>query len=185
MSNNYENKYSLSAIIQLLNPDNTISAHRMLAHAIGMTETMIYFALISKQTSEILEDVESVENVEKPVQTAEKLQFLPKAVTDEGTQSSCPSAVTCTRPADNHTIKPKINNLKLNQSIDQTDRLISALLRFSEILENLGLDWYTFTANEPMSEKHFLYHDETDRKTQKCKIPYSLKNDKRNMKSAL
>lgn len=42
--------YSLSAIIQLLNPDNTISAHRMLAHAIGMTETIIYSALISKQT---------------------------------------------------------------------------------------------------------------------------------------
>lgn len=292
MSNNYESKYSLSAIIQLLNPDNTISAHRMLAHAIGMTETIIYAALISKQTyylnnnmlreggwffsiiadlqesttfgakaqktaignlikhgliececkgmpakryfritndmkilmklidegteickkisakanrnfyendeisnensyekSEILEDVESVEKVEnsleKTVQTAEKLQYLPKAVTDEGAQSSCPSAVTCTYPADNHTIKPKINNLKLNQSIAQTGRLISAPMKFSEILESLGLDWYTFTANEPISEKHFLYHDENDRKTQKCKIPYSLKNDKRNMKAAL
>ena len=288
MSNNYENKYSLSAIIQLLNPDNTISAHRMLAHAIGMTETIIYSALISKQTyylnnnmlhdggwffstiadlqesttfgakaqktaignlikhgliececkgmpakryfritndmeilmklidegteickkisakanrnsyendeisnensyekSEILEDIESVENVEKSVQTAEKLQYLPKAVTNEGAQSSCPSAVTCTRPADNHTIKPKINNLKCNQSINQTDRLISAPMKFSDIMENLGLDWYTLTANDPMSEKHFLYRDEDDRKTQKCKIPYSLKNDKRNMKSAL
>ena len=50
MSNSYESKYSLSAIIQLLNPDNTISAHRMLTHAIGMTETIIYSALISKQT---------------------------------------------------------------------------------------------------------------------------------------
>lgn len=143
----------------------------------------------SYEKSEILEDVESVENIEnsleKAVQTAEKLQCLPKAVTDKGAQSSCPSSVTCTRLAANHTIKPKINNLKLNQSINQTDRLISAPLKFSEILECLGLDWYTFTANEPMSEKHFLYHDETDRKTQKCKIPYSLKNDKRNMKSAL
>lgn len=288
MSNNYESKYSLSAIIQLLNPDNTISAHRMLAHAVGMTETIIYSALISKQTYylnnnmlheggwffstiadlqesttfgakaqktaignlikhgliececkgmpakryfritndmeilmklidegteickkisakanrnscenyeisnensyeklEILEDVESVENVEKSVQTAEKLQFLPKAVTDEGAQSSYPSAVTCTRPADSHTIKPKINNLKLNQSINQTDRLTSAPMKFSEIMESLGLDWYALTANEPTSEKHFLYHDETDRKTQKCKIPYSLRNDKRNMKSAL
>lgn len=299
MSNNYENKYSLSAIIQLLNPDNTISAHRMLAHAIGMTETIIYSALISKQTyylnnnmlreggwffstiadlqesttfgakaqktaignlikhgliececkgmpakryfritndmeilmklidegteickkisakanrnscenyeisnenpyekSEILEDVENVENAEKSVQTAEKLQFLPKAVTAEDSQSSYPSAVTCTRPADNHTIKPKINNLKLNQSINSSessenrnvekiDRLNSAPMKFSKILESLGLDWYTFTANEPTSEKHFLYHDETDRKTQKCKISYSLKNDKRNMKSAL
>ena len=139
----------------------------------------------SYEKSETLEDVESVENVEKSVQTAEKLQFLLKTVTDEGAQSSYPSAVTCTRPADNHTIKPQINNLKLNQSIDQTDRLISAPLRFSEILESLGLDWYTFTANEPISEKHFLYRDETERKTQKCRIPYTLTNDKRNMKSAL
>ena len=93
-------------------------------------------------------------------------------------------------------IKPKINNLKLNQSINSSeaaenqnvekiDRLISAPLRFSEIMESLGLDWYTFTANEPMSEKHFLYHDENDRKTQKCKISYMLKTDKRNMKAAL
>ena len=52
-------------------------------------------------------------------------------------------------------------------------------------MENLGLDWYTLTANEPTSEKHFMYRDEIDRKTQKCKIPYTLKNDKRNMKSAL
>lgn len=43
-------KYQLTAIIELLNPDNTISAHRMLAHSIGMTETIIYSALISKQT---------------------------------------------------------------------------------------------------------------------------------------
>lgn len=285
MSDNYENKYSLSAIIQLLNPDNTISAHRMLAHAIGMTETIIYSALISKQTyylqnnmlheggwffstiadlqesttfgakaqktaitklaehgliececkgmpakryfkitndmeilmklieegteickkisaksnknscesyensyekSEIFEDVESAENsLKKSVQTAEKSQFLPKAVTNEGAQSSRPSAVTCTCPAANHTIKPKINNLKLNQSINQTDRLNSTPMKFSDVMKNIGLDWFTFTANEPMSEKHFLYHDENDRKTQKCKIPYSLKNDKRNMKSAL
>lgn len=292
MSDNYESEYNLSAIIQLLNPDNTISAHRMLAHAIGMTETIIYSALISKQTyylnnsmlheggwffstiadlqesttfgakaqktaitkleehglidceckgmpakryfritndmeilmklidegteickkisaksnknscenyeilnehsyekSEILEDVESVENVEEPIQIAEKLQYLPKAVTDDGAQSSYPSAVTCTRPATNHTIKPKINNLKCNQSINRNaekiDRLNSAPMKFSEVMKNIGLDWFAFTANEPMSEKHFLYHDETDRKTQKCKIPYSLKNDKRNMKAAL
>lgn len=279
MSNNYESKYNLSPIIQLLNPDNTISAHRMLAHAIGMTETVIYAALISKQTyylqnnmlqeggwffstitdlqesttfgakaqktavtkltghgliececrgmpakryfritnnmeilmklidegteickklsakanrnsyekSEILEDVENV--FEKNVQTAEKSQYLPKAVTDEGAQSSCPSAVTCTHPAENHTIKPKINNLKCNQSIyrnaEKIDRLNFAPMKFSEVMKNIGLDWFTFTANEPMSEKHFLYHDENDRKTQKCKILYSLKNDKQAMKAAL
>ncbi|MCM1330962.1 MAG: hypothetical protein NC253_16195 [Ruminococcus sp.] len=50
MSNNNENQYNLSPIIQLLNPNNTISAHRMLAHAIGINETLIYSALISKQT---------------------------------------------------------------------------------------------------------------------------------------
>lgn len=285
MSNNYESKYSLSPIIQLLNPDNTISAHRMLAHAIGMTETVIYAALISKQTyylqnnmlqeggwffstitdlqesttfgakaqktavtkltghgliececrgmpakryfritnnmeilmklidegteickklsakanrnsyekSEILEDVESFENIEisseKVVQTAEKSQYLPKVVTDESAQSTCPSAVTCTRHAENHTIKPKINNLKCNQSINRNaekiDRLNSAPPKFSDVMKNIGLDWFDFTANEPMSEKHFLYHDETDRKTQKCQIPYSLKNDKKDFKAAL
>ena len=40
--------HNLSAIIQLLNPDNTISEHRMLAHAIGMTETIIYSAPATK-----------------------------------------------------------------------------------------------------------------------------------------
>lgn len=43
-------QYLLTAIIELLNPNNTISAHRMLAHSMGMTETIIYSALISKQT---------------------------------------------------------------------------------------------------------------------------------------
>ncbi|MDE6844150.1 MAG: hypothetical protein K2J99_00070 [Lachnospiraceae bacterium] len=52
-------------------------------------------------------------------------------------------------------------------------------------MKSLGLDWYEMTANEPKSEKHFEYRDETDRKTQKCKIPYSLKKDKRNMEAAL
>ncbi len=58
-------------------------------------------------------------------------------------------------------------------------------MKFSEVMKSLGLDWYDLTANEPKSEKHFEYRDETDRKTQKCKIPYSLKDDKRNMKAAL
>lgn len=43
-------QYMLTAIIELLNPNNTISAHRMLAHSMGMTETIIYTALIAKQT---------------------------------------------------------------------------------------------------------------------------------------
>lgn len=36
-------------IIKLLNPDNTVSFNRRLAHAIGLNETLIYSALISKQ----------------------------------------------------------------------------------------------------------------------------------------
>lgn len=58
-------------------------------------------------------------------------------------------------------------------------------MKFSEVLENLGLDWYDLTAIEPNSERCFEVRDEGGRKTQKCKIPYSLKNDKRNMKAAL
>ncbi len=38
----------MNAIFQLLNPDNTISVNRPLAHSIGLTETIIYGALISK-----------------------------------------------------------------------------------------------------------------------------------------
>ena len=41
---------NLDSILQLINPDNTITANRALAHAIGMTETIIYSALISKYT---------------------------------------------------------------------------------------------------------------------------------------
>lgn len=36
-------------ILKLLNPDNTVSFNRHLAHAIGLNETIIYSALISKQ----------------------------------------------------------------------------------------------------------------------------------------
>ena len=39
---------NINSILQLINPDNTITANRALAHAIGMTETIIYSALISK-----------------------------------------------------------------------------------------------------------------------------------------
>ena len=42
--------YHLDSILQLLNPDNTMSANRLLAHAIGLCETIIYSALISKYT---------------------------------------------------------------------------------------------------------------------------------------
>lgn len=36
-------------ILKILNPDNTVSFNRRLAHAIGLNETLIYSALISKQ----------------------------------------------------------------------------------------------------------------------------------------
>ncbi len=40
----------IDSILQLINPENTITANRALAHAIGMTETIIYSALLSKYT---------------------------------------------------------------------------------------------------------------------------------------
>ncbi|MCM1330961.1 MAG: hypothetical protein NC253_16190 [Ruminococcus sp.] len=156
---------------------------------------------ISCKKSENSLDVENVESVEKSIENTLEVPKKPStrfaAVTDEGAQSSCPSAGTSTRPKEVYTIKPKLNNLKLNQSINHSeksenrqnvetiDRLNCAQMKFSEILEVIGIDWFTLTANEPISEKHFLYYDEYDRKTQKCKIPYLLKNDKRNMKAAL
>ena len=39
---------NLNAIFQLINPGNTITANRALAHAIGLTETIVYSALIAK-----------------------------------------------------------------------------------------------------------------------------------------
>lgn len=43
-------EYSPSPLLQLLNPDNSMSINRFIAHAIGVKETFIYFALISKMT---------------------------------------------------------------------------------------------------------------------------------------
>lgn len=298
--------YNLSAIIQLLNPDNTISAHRMLAHAIGMTETIIYSALISKQTYysqngmlleggwffstvydlqesttfgtkaqktaikhliehgmieceskglparryfRIIDDTENLmkliedgveisqsivsrskaKNSEKSQRRGSKLpdeknqseqQKQPQEITDVPTAAPCsdrediscsrPSAVPCSYPSagtstslahykskDNN---PKKENPKIMESInpscdsekpqtvesvEKTDRVNCKPMKFAEIMEALGLEWYKMTSNEPKSEKHFDEWDESDRRTQRCKIPYTLKNDKRNMKAAL
>lgn len=38
----------MNSIFQLLNPDNTISINRPLAHAIGLDEAIVYGAIISK-----------------------------------------------------------------------------------------------------------------------------------------
>lgn len=38
----------MNAIFQLINPSNTITVNRPLAHALGLNEAIIYGALISK-----------------------------------------------------------------------------------------------------------------------------------------
>lgn len=38
----------MKAIFRLLNPDNTMSVNRQLAHAIGLSEAVVYSALLSK-----------------------------------------------------------------------------------------------------------------------------------------
>ena len=38
----------MNAIFQLLNPSNTVSVNRPLAHALGLNEAVVYGALISK-----------------------------------------------------------------------------------------------------------------------------------------
>ena len=272
-------KYQLTAIIELLNPDNTISAHRMLAHSIGMTETIIYSALISKQTyysqngmlleggwfystvydlqesttfgvkaqktaikhlmehgliecefkgmpakryfriidstDKLIDFIKEGTEISRKIVSAAKEHNAEKRGTrnedisenqaeaniDENTENPCsyPSAGTCPRPAagtcsdlphgktkDN--IKPNVDNLNINQSINQTDERPMERykpLKFSEILYELGVEWITMTAIEPKNEKHFSEWDEGDRKTQKCKIPYSFKDDKQAMTAAL
>lgn len=44
------NNYLPLSFFQAINPDNTMSCNRFIAHAIGATETIIYFSLISKMT---------------------------------------------------------------------------------------------------------------------------------------
>ena len=38
----------MNSIYQLLNPDNTLSVNRLLAHSIGLVETIAYGALVAK-----------------------------------------------------------------------------------------------------------------------------------------
>ena len=37
----------MNAIFQMLNPSNTLTVNRLLAHAIGLSEAVVYAALIS------------------------------------------------------------------------------------------------------------------------------------------
>lgn len=53
--------YNISPILQLMNPTNTIYANRCLAHAIGMNETIIYSALISKFTYYSFNNMECID----------------------------------------------------------------------------------------------------------------------------
>ena len=39
---------AMNEIFQLLNPSNTLTVNRMLAHSIGLSEAVVYAALISK-----------------------------------------------------------------------------------------------------------------------------------------
>lgn len=45
-----DSNYLPMSFFQMINPDNTMSCNRFIAHAIGATETIIYFSLISKMT---------------------------------------------------------------------------------------------------------------------------------------
>lgn len=45
-----DSNYLPMSFFQAINPDNTMSCNRFIAHAIGATETIIYFSLISKMT---------------------------------------------------------------------------------------------------------------------------------------
>lgn len=45
-----DSNYLPMSFFQVVNPDNTMSCNRFIAHAIGATETIIYFSLISKMT---------------------------------------------------------------------------------------------------------------------------------------
>ncbi len=47
-ANALQYQYHLNSIFELMNPDNTMTINRILAHKIGLHETLIYFALISK-----------------------------------------------------------------------------------------------------------------------------------------
>ena len=254
--------YSLSAIIELLNPDNTISAHRYIAHAIGMTETIIYSAMIAKQTYylknsmlcedgwfystvndlqesttfgikaqrtaiahlvehgliecemkgipakryfRISENADKIsELIERGKVIAENLRSKAVVNNSETTEpstnaelSSCQEALSSECPAH---YKTKDN--KNQRNIDVIDRSSidsaksqnfenvesvenSKSMNFADVLEAIGIDCTRMTADIPTSEKQFEFWSEEERKTQNCKIPSYLKNDKTAFKNAL
>ncbi|MBQ5318224.1 MAG: hypothetical protein J6K17_03960 [Oscillospiraceae bacterium] len=257
------NKYDVTALTELLNPSNTISANRYLAHSIGMTETIIYSALISKHIfyskndmlldgyfystisdleesttfgvkaqksainklmqfgliecvvkglpakryfricidmeiikklidkgKEIVEKFSKADNtiVKKP-KSSEKIQFVHKDET-----CITPKAETCNVLTDNKTKdnKPKTKNYSYNSvsrsaplMTDRQNQSRRKKIKFSDVLKHLGLEWSSIISAEPASEKAFMEYDEDIRHTQKCIIPYTLRNDKDSIKAAL
>lgn len=61
----------------------------------------------------------------------------------------------------------------------QTDGLNSEPMKFSDILIAIGYDWSSYHSDEPLSEDYFSIYDESERKTNKCQIPFGLKTDKK------
>lgn len=261
----YTSKYDLTSLTELLNPNNTISAHRYLAHSIGMTETIIYSALISKhifysknnmlldgyfystisdleesttfgvkaQKSAINKliqlglvecvvkglpakryfricvDMDIIKNlIDKGKEIVKKFSKTGNNNSGEKTKNpeniqfvhkdeTCisPGAETCNVLADNKTKdnKPKIKKYSYIQSVNRsvpsmTDGQIKSRrkkIKFSDVLKNLGLEWSSIISAEPTSEKAFMEYDEDIRHTQKCIIPYTLRNDKDSIKAAL
>ncbi|MBP1550479.1 MAG: hypothetical protein J6A05_10805 [Oscillospiraceae bacterium] len=257
------NKYDVTALTELLNPSNTISANRYLAHSIGMTETIIYSALISKHIfyskndmlldgyfystisdleesttfgvkaqksainklmqfgliecvvkglpakryfricidmeiikklidkgKEIVEKFSKADNtIVKKTKSSEKIQFVNKDET-----CITPKAETCNVPTDNKTKdnKPKTKNYSYNSisrsaplMTDRQNKSRRKKIKFSDVLKHLGLEWSSIISAEPASEKAFMEYDEDIRRTQKCNIPYTLRNDKDSIKAAL
>ncbi len=76
----------------VLNPDNTISFNRPLAHAIGLSETIIYGALVAKwyyySEREMLDDdgwfYSTVPDLQESTSLSEKQQRVPKYIIETG-----------------------------------------------------------------------------------------------------
>ncbi len=288
-------QYLLTTLIELLNPNNTLSFNRFLAHGIGLVETIVYAALIGKQTyycengmlyedgwfystiydlqesttlgekaqrtaikhlvghgliecekkgmpakrffriiddnEKVLELVEcgrkisesimekSRENSPETVITGQKNSPQPveksesdggKNIENDVKSSYRPSAATSDRPGQTESKanitqrNKKIDDRSINQSAEnenfenpqavenvesvgviETVESQYSPESFAQVLDDIGIDWYDFTANEPLSEDSLCELDEGLRKTRKCKIPYYLKQSPKAVEMAL
>lgn len=68
----------MNAIFQMLNPSNTLTVNRLLAHAIGLSESVVYAALISKcsyyERNGMLDDSGTVPDLEASTALSEYQQ---------------------------------------------------------------------------------------------------------------